>query len=186
MSTNGHTARSLEGKVALVTGAGRGIGHGIARGLGLRGASVIINYNNTAAGARELVEHLELHGSQAIAIKADISKVSEITRLFEEGIAHFGHLDIVVSNSGTEVFMPEEDVTEGDFDRVFNLNTRAQFFVAQHAHNTLRPGGRIVMMSSVAATMSGIPNHALYAGSKAAVEAFTRSFATDCGKWCDC
>ena len=179
---NGHTANSLEGKVALVTGAGRGIGHGIALELGLRGASVIINYNNTSAGAKQLVEYLEKYGTQAIAIKADISKVSEVTRLFDEGIAHFGHLDIVVSNSGTEIFMPEEDVTEKEFDRIFNLNTRAQFFVAQHAHNTLRRGGRIIMMSSVAATMSGIPNHALYAGSKAAVEGFTRSFAVDCGK----
>lgn len=174
-------AYTLSGKVALVTGAGRGIGRGIAVELGQRGASVVINYSKSDEAAQKVVEEIEKAGSKAVAIKADVSKTPEVTRLFQESIKHFGHLDIVVSNSGTEVFKPEDQVTEEDYDRVFNLNTRAQFFVAQHAYKHIRNGGRIIFTSSVAANMSGVPNHALYAGSKAAVEGFTRSFAVDCG-----
>ncbi|KAL3418616.1 versicolorin reductase (tetrahydroxynaphthalene reductase) [Phlyctema vagabunda] len=171
----------LDSKVALVTGSGRGIGRGIALELGQRGASIVVNYANASKEAEELVREIEEAGSKAIAIKADVSKVSEVSRLFKEGIDHFGRLDIVVSNSGTEIFKAEDQVTEEDYDRVFALNTRAQFFVAQHAYMSLEHGGRIILTSSVAAQMSGVPNHALYAGSKAAVEGFTRSFATDCG-----
>lgn len=174
-------AYTLSGKVALVTGSGRGIGRGIAVELGQRGASVVINYSRSDKPAQEAVAEIEKAGGKAVAIKADISKTPEVTRLFQEAIKHFGHLDIVVSNSGTEVFRAEDKVTEEDYDRVFNLNTRAQFFVAQHAYKHMSNGGRIILTSSVAATMSGVPNHALYAGSKAAVEGFTRSFAVDCG-----
>ncbi|EFZ02011.1 hypothetical protein MHUMG1_09664 [Metarhizium humberi] len=181
MASSEETPRSLTGKVALVTGAGRGIGKGIALELAKRGASVVVNYNSAEKPAQEVVDEIAKTGSRAVAIKADITKVPEVSRLFQEALRHFGHLDIVVSNSGTEVFKPEEEVTEEDYDRVFNLNTRAQFFIAQHAYVHLRNGGRIVLMSSVAANMSGIPNHALYAGSKAAVEGFTRSFAVDAG-----
>lgn len=181
MTSTEETPRSLAGKVALITGAGRGLGRGIAIELGKRGASVVVNYNSAETLAQEVVDEIGKAGSRAVSIKADVTKVPEISRLFQEALEHFGHLDIVVSNSGTEVFKPEDQVTEADYDRVFNLNTRAQFFVAQHAYKHLRNGGRIILTSSVAANMSGIPNHALYAGSKAAVEGFTRSFAVDCG-----
>ncbi|PHH92638.1 hypothetical protein CDD83_6408 [Cordyceps sp. RAO-2017] len=173
--------RSLAGKVALITGGGRGLGRGIAIELGQRGASVVVNYNNAEGPAQEVVQEIVKAGSKAVAIKADITKVPAITKLFEQALEHFGRLDIVVSNSGTETFKPEDQVTEQDYDKVFNLNTRAQFFVAQHAYIHLEHGGRIIFTSSVAATMSGVPNHALYAGSKAAVEGFTRSFSVDCG-----
>lgn len=181
MGSTNRLAYTLQGKVALITGAGRGIGRGIALELGQRGASVVVNYGSSEKAAAEVVAEIEKAGSRAVAIKADVSKVSEVTRLFNEALQHFGRLDVVVSNSGTEVFKPEDQVTEEDYDRVFNLNTRAQFFVAQHAYKNLQNGGRIIFTSSVAATMSGIGNHALYAGSKAAVEGFTRSFAVDCG-----
>ncbi|MCJ1476566.1 Arp2/3 complex subunit, actin nucleation center [Lambiella insularis] len=181
MASNSYHSAPLEGKVALVTGAGRGIGYGLALELGQRGASVVVNYSRASAGADALVKEIKAAGSNAIAIQADITQVPEITKLFEKAIAHFGHLDIVVSNAGMEKFVQEDKVTEEDYDKLFALNTRAQFFVAQHAYMYLKEGGRIILMSSVAAKMSGIPNHALYAGSKAAVEAFVRSFATDCG-----
>lgn len=177
----GYQGGPLDGKVALVTGSGRGIGRGIALELGERGASVVVNYNNNSKGAEELVAEIEAAGSKAFAIKADVTKVKEVQRLFQEAVDHFGRLDIVMSNSGTEIFKAEDQITEEDFDRIFNLNTKAQFFVAQQAYKHLQHGGRIILMSSVAATMSGVPNHALYAGSKAAVEGFVRSFATDCG-----
>jgi len=181
MESTDHFNGPLRGKVALVTGAGRGIGYAIALELGQRGASIVVNYSRAHAGAEALVKEIEAAGSKAIAIQADVTQVPEIARLFQEAIAHFGHLDIVVSNAGMEIHKEEDKVTEEDYDKLFGLNTRAQFFVAQHAYMHLEEGGRIILMSSVAAKMTGIPNHALYAGSKAAVEAFVRSFATDCG-----
>ena len=174
-------ARPLAGKVALITGAGRGIGKGIAQELGKRGANVVVNYGSSAKLAEEVVSEIQGYGSAAVALQADISKPAEVADLFDRAIAHFGHIDIVVSNSGTEVWCPEVEVTPELFDRIFNLNCRGQFFVAQQGLKWCQPGGRIILTSSVAATLTGIPNHALYAGSKAAVEGFTRAFAVDCG-----
>ena len=185
---NGHTTTNaprgkcrLDGKVALVTGAGRGVGKGIALELGSRGAFVVVNYSKSASPAESVVSELCSLGTRAIAIQADISKPAEINTLFEQALAHFGRLDLVISNAGMEAFQIEEDVTQEDFDQVFNLNTRGQFFVAQNGLKHCANGGRIVLTSSIAASMSGVKNHALYAGSKAAVEGFTRSFAEDCG-----
>ncbi|KAI4211982.1 MAG: hypothetical protein LQ351_005322 [Letrouitia transgressa] len=190
--TNGHTngytngshpaPRPFEGKVALVTGGGRGLGAGIALELAARGASVAINYSKSSAAANELVSTLQnQHHTHAIAIQANVSNTPEVTRLFAQTLSHFGRLDIVVSNAGMESFIDEESVTEEDFDQVFDLNCRAQYFVGQHGLKHLSHGGRIILTSSIAATMPGVKNHALYAGSKAAVEGFTRSFAADGG-----
>lgn len=181
ISKESSTSR-LDGKVALVTGAGRGIGGGVALELGARGASVVVNYSKSAAAAEEVVQEIEKLGSKAIAIQADISKPEEIQRLFEEAKSHFnGQLDIVVSNSGIEHFDKIEDVTPEQFDQVFAINTRAQFFVAQQAFLHLPEGGRLVLMSSISANVGSIRNHAVYAGSKCAVEAFARCLATDFG-----
>ena len=174
--------KSLAGKVALVTGASRGIGAGIALELGSRGASVVVNYVKTKSSADEVVQQIEDYGSKAVAIQADVSKVSEITRLFEETKQHFGKIDIVMSNSGTESFDKTEDITEERFDYVFGLNIRAQFFVGQHAYKYCEEGGRLILMSSIAAGLLGVRNHALYSGSKSAVNGITKSFATDFGK----
>lgn len=176
-----HPGTSLEGRVALITGAGRGLGAGVARELASRGAAVVLNYARSAKAALSVVADIEAHGGSAVAIQADITRPSEVTKLFEAALAHFGRLDIVMNNAGMESFANEEDVTEKMFDDVFGLNTRAQFFVAQHGLKHLTRGGRIIFMSSVAANMSGVSNHALYAGSKAAVEGFTRSFSADAG-----
>ncbi|KAI1430967.1 tetrahydroxynaphthalene reductase [Xylaria sp. CBS 124048] len=174
--------KPLAGKVALITGAGRGIGRGIALELGKRGANIVVNYARSAQSAEAVVEELAKIGSKGVAIQADISKPTEVTKLFEDAQSHFGRIDYVVSNSGMEVWCEETEVTPELFDQVFNLNCRGQFFVAQHALKYCSPGGRIVLTSSIAAQMGGIPNHALYAGSKAAVEGFTRAFAVDCGR----
>ncbi|KAI1442658.1 1,3,6,8-Tetrahydroxynaphthalene reductase in complex with Nadph and Pyroquilon [Annulohypoxylon stygium] len=174
--------KPLAGKVALITGAGRGIGRGIAIELGKRGASVVVNYGRSSGSADAVVSELAKLGSKGVAIQADISKPAEVAGLFEKAVAHFGHLDYVISNSGMEVWCEETEVTPELFDQVFNLNTRGQFFVAQQGLKHCREGGRIILTSSIAAQMAGIPNHALYAGSKAAVEGFTRAFAVDCGK----
>ncbi|KAF6807543.1 short chain dehydrogenase [Colletotrichum sojae] len=174
-------ARPFVGKVALITGAGRGIGRGIAVELGKRGANVVVNYGSSSGAAEEVVAEIQKHGSKAIALKADISKPAQVVDLFDRAVAHFGRMDFVISNSGKEVWCPEEEVTEELFQDIFDLNCRGQFFVAQQGLKHCGRGGRILLTSSVAASMGGIPNHALYAGSKAAVEGFTRAFAVDCG-----
>ncbi|KUI58510.1 Versicolorin reductase [Cytospora mali] len=181
-ATHHDPARPLAGKVALITGAGRGIGKGIAIELGRRGANIVVNYGSSAKAAEEVVAELAGLGSEAVAIQADISKPASVGELFDKALSHFGHLDIVVSNSGMEVWCAEVDVTQDLFDQVFNLNCRGQFFVAQQALKHCRRGGRLVLTSSIAASIGGIPNHALYAGSKAAIEGFTRAFAVDCGE----
>ncbi|ROW08122.1 hypothetical protein VPNG_06935 [Cytospora leucostoma] len=175
-------ARPLAGKVALVTGAGRGIGRGIAIELGRRGADVVVNYGSSSRAAEEVVAELAGLGASAAAVQADISDPAAVAALFDAALARFGRVDFVVSNSGMEVWCPEVDVTPELFDRVFGLNCRGQFFVAQQALRHGRRGGRLILTSSVAASIGGIPNHALYAGSKAAIEGFTRAFAVDCGE----
>ena len=181
--TNGHSSAlgRLDGRVAIITGAGRGLGAGIALELGSRGASIVVNYSKSAGPADKVVSDLLALGTRAIAIQANMSKPAEISSLFEQTLAHFGRIDIVMSNAGMEAFRQAEDVTQEDYDEVFNLNARGQFFVAQNGLKHCAKGGRIILTSSVAASMAGVRNHALYAGSKAAVEGFTRSFAEDCG-----
>lgn len=184
-ATNGDAASSpptLAGKVALVTGASRGIGAGMALELGKRGASVVVNYVKGKAGADEIVAKIESYGSKAVAIQADVSKVPEITKMFEAAKAHFGKINIVCSNSGTESFDKTEDITEERYDYVFGLNARAQFFVGQAAYKYCENGGRVILMSSIAAGLLGVGDHALYSASKSAVNGMVKSFATDFGK----
>lgn len=169
----------LDGKVALVTGSGRGIGAGIAIELGSRGASVIVNYSRSSGPAEKTVQKIIAAGGKAVAIKADISKPAEIKQLFVDAKAAFGKLDIVCSNAGIEHFDNIKDVTPEDFDKVISVNTRGQFFVAQQAYIHLTEGGRLIMTSSISAGTGSVRDHALYAGSKCAVEAFARCFATD-------
>ncbi|KAJ5247838.1 Hydroxynaphthalene reductase arp2 [Penicillium chermesinum] len=171
----------LAGKIALVTGGSRGIGAGIALELAKKGASVAINYARDPKSAEKTVQEIKSLGVSAAAFQADLTQLDAIESLFRQVVEHFGQLDIVVSNSGTEKFVSLADTTLDDFNQVFDLNTRAQFFVAKNAYNYLQPGGRVVLMSSIAAGV-GVPGHALYAGSKSAVEGFTRCFAADFGK----
>lgn len=123
--------KPFTGKVALVTGAGRGIGRGIALELGRRGASVVVNYGRSAGAADEVVAELRRLGAKAVALQANIARPAEVESLFARAVAHFGHLDFVVSNAGMEVWCDETEVTEALFDEVFALNCRGQFFVGQ-------------------------------------------------------
>ncbi|KAK3385731.1 hypothetical protein B0H63DRAFT_433499 [Podospora didyma] len=174
---------SLEGKVALVTGAGRGIGRGVALELAKRGASVVVNYVSSAGPAQEVVDEIASYknGARGVAIQADVSRVSEINRLFESAKKEFGRIDIVMSNSGTESWDKTEEVTEEKYDHVFNLNARAQFFVGQAAFKHLEQNGRLILMTSIAAGLMGVKNHALYNASKMAVIGMVKAFATDFG-----
>ncbi|KIW14482.1 trihydroxynaphthalene reductase [Exophiala spinifera] len=183
MATNGSTVPSylLTGKVALVTGSGRGMGRETALELARRGADVVVNYANSSKAADELVAEIKALGRDSIAVKANVSDVSQIVDMFAEAKKHFGKLDIVVSNSGVVSFGHLKDVTEEEFDRVFNINTRGQFFVAREAYKNLEPNGRIILMGSITGQAKGVPKHTVYSGSKGAIETFVRCMAIDCG-----
>jgi tetrahydroxynaphthalene reductase len=171
----------LTGKVALVTGSGRGMGRETALELARRGADIVVNYANSSQAADELVAEIKSMGRDAIAVKANVSDVSQIIEMFAEAKKHFGKLDIVVSNSGVVSFGHLKDVTEEEFDRVFNINTRGQFFVAREAYKNLEVGGRIILMGSITGQAKGVPKHTVYSGSKGTIETFVRCMAIDCG-----
>ena len=145
--------------------------------LARRGASLVINYSKSAGPAQEVVAAIEALGSKAVAIQADVSQPKEIVSLFDQAIQHYGQLDIVVSNSGVETFGHISEITPEEFDRVFHVNTRGQLLVAQQAYKHLSVSGRLVLLSSISAQAKGVHNHAIYAGSKGAVEAFSRCLA---------
>jgi tetrahydroxynaphthalene reductase len=147
--------------------------------LASRGADIVINYSSSALAAEEVVKAIEVMGRH---IKADISQPASIAKLFSDAYEHFKHIDIVVSNSGVESFGHISEITPEEIDRVFAVNTKGQLLVAQQAYKYLTPGGRLVMLSSISAQAKTIKNHALYSGSKAAVESFVRCLAQDMGE----
>jgi tetrahydroxynaphthalene reductase len=172
----GIESASLKGKVALVTGAGtfflfhesglnadsnigRGIGREMALELGRRGAKVVVNYANSDEAAMEAVAEIKRCGSEAIAVKANVSVVKDIISLFAQAKAHFGELNIVCSNSGVVSFGHIGEVTEEEYDRVMGINTRGQFFVAREAYRHLSIGGRLIMMGSITGQAKGVPKH---------------------------
>lgn len=156
---------------------GRGIGKEMALELGRRGAKVIVNYANSSTSAEEVVAAIRRSGSDAAAIRANVGVVEEIVALFTSAVAAFGRLDIVCSNSGVVSFGHVKDVTPEEFDRVFAINTRGQFFVAREAYKHLEVGGRLIMMGSITGQAKAVPRHAVYSGSKGAIESFVRCLA---------
>jgi len=184
---------SLEGKLVLVTGAGTGIGQGVALEAARQGADVVLGYANSAKGAEEAVEQIIAMGRRALAIKADLGKVAECIRLVDEAAAFLGGLDGLVNNAGVTLTLGFLDVTEDHFNRIYGLNIRGEFFCAQQAvrHMLKRgedlkrrfpdkvwTGGSIVNISSVHG-FSGAPGHSVYAGTKGAINAFTRELAVE-------
>lgn len=149
--------------------------------LGRRGAKVIVNYANSDSAAQEVVNQIKKNGSDAAAIKANVGEVDEIVRMFEEARKKFGKLDIVCSNSGVVSFGHIKDVTPEEFDRVFNINTRGQFFVAREAYKHLEVGGRLILMGSITGQAKAVPKHTVYSASKGAIETFVRCMAI--GTW---
>src|SRR5919108_6165165 len=163
----------FEGKTAIVTGSSRGIGRAIAERLAAGGAAVVINYLENGQRAAEVVDEIRAKGGKAVAIRADLSKLSEIRRLFDEAEQAFGKFDIVVANAATAVIKPLVESTEEDYDRVFNTNTKGVFFTLQEAARRVRDGGRIVV-TSTGGTKMFFSETSLYLGSKGAVEQFVR------------
>jgi len=164
----------LNGKVALVTGASRGIGRAIAERLAQDGASVVVNYANSAGEAEKVVAEIEAKGGSAVAIQADVRKVSNIRRLFKEAFDRYGRLDIVVANAGIFLEKPLAEVTEQEFDDIFNLNAKGAFFTLQEAARRISDGGRIVAIST-GGTRLGFPGAAAYLGTKGALDQFTKT-----------
>lgn len=171
----------LDKKVAIVTGASRGIGRAIAEKLAQNGAAVVINYARSAEKAQKVVTTIKATGGKALAVQADMSKVEDIRDLFKKTKAHFGRLDILINNAGISTFKPLAEVTEEEFDKIFMLNARGTFFALQEAAQQLEEGGRIINIST-AGTIQSAPGAALYTGSKAAVEQFTLSLAKELGE----
>ncbi|MFD2615907.1 SDR family oxidoreductase [Terrilactibacillus laevilacticus] len=172
--------KTLLGKVAIVTGSSRGIGRTIAETLATEGASVVVNYSNSAVKANEVVEDIQTKGGKATAIQADISKLNDIKKLFEESKAAFGKIDILVNNAGIMINKPLQDVTEEIFDKQFAINVKGTYFACKEALHYLENNGRIINFStSVAGQM--FPSYSVYAGTKGAVEQFTRQLAKEFG-----
>lgn len=173
-------SRQFEGKTAIVTGSSRGIGRAIAERLADGGAAVAINYLENAGRAREVVEGIEAKGGKAIAVQADVSKLADIRRLFDQAEAAFGKPDVVVANAATAIIKPFVDASEEDYDRVFDTNTKGVFFILQEAAKRLHDGGRIVV-TSTGGTKMFFGQTSLYLGSKGAVEQFVRVLSRELG-----
>jgi len=172
--------QALVGKIALVTGASRGMGKQIAEDLARHGAKVVVNYASSPAKAEEVVAGIVQRGGEAVAIQADISQVTEVERLFRETLEAFGGVDILVNNAGVMITKPLLQTTEEDFDKQFAINVKGTFFAIQQAAKHMREGGRIINFStSVAGQM--FPAYSTYAGTKGAVEQFTRQLAKELG-----
>jgi 3-oxoacyl-[acyl-carrier protein] reductase len=174
-------SKKLAGKVALVTGASKGIGAAIAEHMAAEGASVVVNYSSSKAGADAAVARITQKDGRAVAIQADLSKADDIRRLFAESKKVFGKIDILVNNAGVYEFQPLEAITAEQFHRMYNLNVLGLILATQEAVKYFGPeGGSIVNISSVAAT-SAPPTGSVYSGTKAAVNAITKSLATELG-----
>ena len=171
---------SCAGKVAIVTGAGHGIGRAIAERLASDGASVVINYARSADEAQEVVKAIEEKGSKAVAVQANISQIADIRRLFQETVDRFGGLDILVNNAGVAIYKPVAEVTQEDFDKTFALNAKGTFFCLQEAVRRMADGGRIINIST-GGTAMGSPGSSFYTGSKAAVEQFSKALSKEIG-----
>jgi 3-oxoacyl-[acyl-carrier protein] reductase len=171
----------LTGKVAIVTGASKGIGAGIAKGLGAAGASVVVNYASSKKGADEVVAAIERAGGKTLAVKADMAKKSEIENLFAETKKAFGRLDILVNNAGFYEFLPLDEITEEHFHKHFDLNVLGLILASKEAARYFdSAGGSIINVSSVASTKAPA-NTSVYSATKAAVDAVTKSLAKELG-----
>jgi 3-oxoacyl-[acyl-carrier protein] reductase len=173
-------SKPLDGKKALVTGSSRGIGRAIAQRLAADGAAVIVNYRENAAAAQAVVDGIVDDGGQAVAVRADISRLSDICSLFDEAEKSFGPLDIVVANAGTAVFNIVAEAEEGDFDKVFDVNAKGTYFTLREAARRINDGGRIVA-TSTGGTRMWFTQTSLYLGSKGAVEQFVRVLSRELG-----
>lgn len=178
MNTN---SRKLAGKVAVVTGASKGIGAAIAKQLAAEGAAVVVNYSSSKADGEKVAKAITALGGKAIAVHANLSKPEEIERLFAKSKKAFARVDILVNNAGIYEFIPLAKVTEEHFHKHFNVNVLGVLLASQAAARQFDgSGGSIINISSVVSTLA-VPESAVYSGTKGAVDAITRSLAAELG-----
>jgi len=174
-------SQRLTGKVAVVTGASKGIGAAIARHLAEAGAAVVVNYASSKTGAERVVAEITGNGGRAVAVQADVAKQADIRRLFAEAKKAFGRLDVLVNNAGIYEFSPLEQVTPEHFHKQFDLNVLGLLLASQEAVKYFGPGGgNIINISSVVAT-APVPTASVYSATKAAVDAVTKALAKELG-----
>ena len=173
--------QKLTGKVAIVTGASKGIGAAIATHLAAAGASVVVNYSSSKEGADRVVDQIAKRGGQAVAIRANVAEQTDIDRLFAETKTAFGRVDILVNNAGIYDFAPLEKITAEHFHRQFNLNVLGLLLTTQKAVEAFgSEGGSIINISS-GAGLNPLPGASVYSATKSAVDAFTKSLSKELG-----
>jgi 3-oxoacyl-[acyl-carrier protein] reductase len=172
---------ALDGKVAIVTGASKGIGASIATALGAAGASVVVNYSSSKEGAERVVGEITSTGSKAIAVQGDVSKSADVQRLLEETTRAFGKLDILVNNAGVFQFDPLESVTEEEFHREFNTNVLGPILLIKKSLEYFNgSGGNVINVSSVVSD-NPPPNSVIYSATKGALDTVTKVLAKEFG-----
>ncbi len=171
----------LTGKVAVVTGASKGIGAGIAKGLAAEGAAVVVNYASSREGADRVVADIQQAGGKAVAVQGDVAKSADVTRLFSETKAAFGTADILVNNAGVYAFAPLEEVTEGEFHRQFNTNVLGLLLATQAAAAQFGADGGSVINIGSGITRMGMPGASIYTATKTAVMGITQALAAELG-----
>ncbi|RRS06810.1 SDR family oxidoreductase [Pseudoalteromonas sp. J010] len=172
----------FEGKVALITGAARNMGRAFAESLAKAGCDIVIHYNSdaSASDAETTAALVEQAGQRALLVQGELSQPSNVQNLFSQAKEAFGRIDIVINNAGKVIKRPFTEYTENDFDQLFNVNTKAAFFVMQEAAKHIEDNGRIINMgTSLLGAFTGY--YSLYAGSKAPLEDFTRALAKEIG-----
>jgi 3-oxoacyl-[acyl-carrier protein] reductase len=170
----------LKGKVAVVTGASKGIGAAIAKSLAAEGASVVVNYASSKSGARTVVDSITAAGGKAVAVGGDVSKASEAEGIIDAAIKNYGRLDILVNNSGVYEFSPIEGVTEEQFHKMFNINVLGLLLTTKAALKHIGEGGSIINVGSIVSRVTP-PASAVYTGTKGAVDAITGVLARELG-----
>lgn len=170
----------LAGKVAIVTGASKGIGAAIASSLAAEGASVVVNYASSQAGADAVVARINAAGGKAVAVRGDVSRKADAEAIVDAAIRQFGRLDILINNSGVYGFAPLEDITEEDFHRHFNVNVLGLLLTTQAAARHMGEGASIINIGSLVTRITP-PGSAVYTGTKGAVDAITGVLSRELG-----
>lgn len=174
-------AKKLDNKVAVVTGASKGIGASIAKHLAAEGAKVVVNYASSAASADKVVDEIRKAGGEAVAVQADVSKASDVKKLFDATEKAYGSADILVNNAGVYAATPLGTITEENYNRHFNLNVMGLLLATQEAVGRLNGKQGVVINISSTAGITPAPGLSVYSATKAAVDNLTRSLALELG-----
>ncbi|SFM61319.1 SDR family oxidoreductase [Rugamonas rubra] len=178
------SASTIQDKVILIGGGAKNLGGAMARHFAANGAAaIVVHYNSTAtrAAAEDTVAAVKAAGAQAMAVQGDLTRVGEVSRLFDEAIGAFGRIDIAINTTGMVIKKPFGEIAEADYDQIFAINSKAAFFFMQEAGKKLSDGGKLcTIVTSLLGAFTGL--YSVYAGSKAPVEHFTRAAAKEFGE----